>query len=111
MTGIRVHVNGSRLCIAGLDRPGVLTAILTLQLREGQPDELDLAVGGYFKDDDGAGVHMDWAKSQVRVGGAIDINIEDVSVIDAPSERREAPDLDRNQKEAYFERLKNELGK
>jgi len=45
MRAFEVHLNGKRLCVAGIGEDGVLTAIITDVARK-DGNDLDLTVGG-----------------------------------------------------------------
>ena len=49
MVTFELFLNGQRVCTAGLEDPGVLTAIMTFVTANRDQPELDLRVGGMEK--------------------------------------------------------------
>ena len=123
MIALEVHVNGKRLCTAGVGRRGVLSAIASWVNRgarnrkTGKPlhgkfvEELSFDVGGLAHGADGEAVHLNWVGRRCRVGDEIRIKNLKTSKVDKPrSRRREDPGLVDKQKRRYYEQLKREYG-
>ena len=95
MIAFEVIVNGSKLCDAGIEELGVLSAILSWAHRVPEPeaesneshapDELLLEVGGLKSArDDQPGEQMSWLSKHLQVGDAIVINIKNLETVDPP---------------------------
>ncbi len=123
ITALRVHLNGKHACDAGIGGRGSLSAIVNVLPRTAalrQPkrkgasrarESLDIRVGGFTYDPDGAGVFVDWIQEPVKIGDRIQIEIVRVQRADEPrSRRRDEPSIVEDRKRAYYERLKREYG-
>ena len=123
MIAFEVIVNGSKLCDAGIEGLGVLSATLSwahrLPAPEEEsnelypPDELLLEVGGLKSArDDEPGQQMSWLTKHLQVGDAIVINIKRLETVDPPEKLvPEDPEkVVREAKRRYFEELKKEFG-
>jgi len=123
MIAFEVIVNGSKLCDAGIEGPGVLSAILSWAHRVPKPkaesndlcptDELLLEVGGLKSErDDQPGQQMSWLSKQLQVGDAIVINIKSLETVDPPEKLvpQDPRQVVREAKRRYFEELKKEFG-
>ena len=95
MIAFEVIVNGSKLCDAGIEGLGVLSAILSWAHRLPEtetkshqlypPDELLLEVGGLKSaHDDEPSEQMSWLSKPLQVGDAIVINIKSLDTVDSP---------------------------
>lgn len=123
MIAFEVIVNGSKLCDAGVEGLGVLTAILSWARRvpdpeakineQYPPDELLLEVGGLKSArDDEPGGHMSWLSKHLQVGDAIVIKIKSLEAVDPPERLvpEDSAEVVREAKRRYFEELKKEFG-
>jgi hypothetical protein len=111
MIGIRVEVTGKELCSAGIDHPGVMTSILTIQRREREANpEITLNIGGLIVENK-AQVFLDWVKTSIGPGDEVHLSVAELTTVDPPVRSSDDPDFVKRQKEKYFERLKKELGK
>ena len=123
MIAFEVHVNGKRVCTAGVGRKGVLSAIASWVSRVGRnrktgkllrgkfEEELSFDVGGLARDPDRASVLLQWMDHGLRVGDEIRIKVLKTSKVDKPrSRRREDRALVERQKRHYYEQLKREHG-
>ena len=104
-----IHVNGERVCVAGIAGSGVLSAVLSAARRllkhrpEGLPDELwveeelNLQVGGIVngEDDDLQSKRVKWPQQQLKPGDEIRIIVTNNQKTDPP---REMPLSDSNEK-------------
>jgi hypothetical protein len=118
MITFEVFLNGSKACVAGVDGFGVLTAILASVHRAPNADagedashpieELTFKVGGLRSAED---VHFSWLERPLRVGDVLTINIKELAVVDEPtaSAPAESPEVVREAKRRYYEKLKKEF--
>lgn len=87
MRGLEVHLNGRKLCTAGIGPDAVLNTIVDVVGRKDELTEDDyhmmLRVGGLENDE-----FLIWARSKLRVGDEIRIRIVADEPFDAPSERK-----------------------
>jgi hypothetical protein len=81
MRGIEVHVNGCRLCTAGITPDAALNATLDIVGHDGQY-EMTLRVGG-LEDDE----FVIWSDREVRVDDEINIKIVETKLVDTPLRR------------------------
>lgn len=123
MIAFEVIVNGSKLCDAGIEGPGVLSAILSWAHRVPEAkaesndscptDELVLEVGGLKSErDDLPSQQMSWLSRHLQVGDAIVINIKSLKTVDPPEKLvpEDPRQVIREAKRRYFEELKKEFG-
>ena len=123
MIAFEVMVNGNKLCDAGIEGLGVLSAILSLAHRVPKPeaemnelyppDELLLEVGGLKSArDNEPGQHMSWLSKHLQVGDTIVINIKSLETVDPPEKcvPGESRDAVKESKRRYLEELKKEFG-
>ncbi len=107
MRAFRVEVNGKRICLAGVEKPGVLTAIAAYVEGERGTD-LDLSVGGLLT---ATNEHVSWARRKLKNGDKIAITIIEASSVDKPKEQyRVDPRKEKRQKMAYVRAMAKELG-
>lgn len=93
MIAFEVTVNGQRVCTAGIDEWGVLTAILSWVRRRSEQsedgskveEELTLDVGGL---DSTTPEHLKWMVSALQVGDTVSVRVVETEVVDPPKERR-----------------------
>ena len=103
MIAFKIHLNGEKLCVAGIGEHGVLAQHLTWSQRkpkadaEEKPDvtKTRLHVGGLANDE-----HVDWIKrTEMSVGDEVVIKIVEVESADEPTHRERAEsDEERAQK-------------
>jgi len=123
MIAFEVIVNGSKLCDAGIEGLGVLSAILSWAHRvpepEGRsnelypPDELLLEVGGLKSArHNEPGQQMSWLSKHLQVGDAIVINIKNLEAVDPPEKLvpKDSGQVVKEAKRRYFEELRKEFG-
>jgi hypothetical protein len=123
MIAFEVIVNGSKLCDAGIEGLGVLSAVLSWAHRAPEPeaasnelypaDELLLEVGGLKSArDDQPGQQMSWLSKHLQVGDSILINIKSLEIVDPPAKLgpEDPGQVVRDAKRRYFEELKKEFG-
>ena len=107
------HLNGKKVCTAGIGEPGVLTSIVTWVLGDGQgrpkgKEELDIRVGGLVSRTE---EHLDWLTRRLRRGDEISIRIIEASAPDrARRSRPESPTERRKREEWYVRRMARQFG-
>jgi hypothetical protein len=82
MRGMEVHLNGDKLCTAGIGRNAVLNAIIDVVGRK-EDYHMMIRVGGLENNE-----FLIWSKRNLRVGDEIKICIVEVDSSDAPIERK-----------------------
>jgi hypothetical protein len=107
MLSFNVSLNGKKLCLAGIGKHGVLSAILTWAASD-RGEDLFLHVGGLANEE-----HIDWIEQKrlLQVGDEIRVEICDAESVDAPIRKRRidaAETLDG--KKRYVRRIAKELG-
>jgi hypothetical protein len=118
MRALQIHLNGKRLCTAGIGDAGVLTAIVRSDIRAVQVstrtpssranEQLGLDVGGL---NSSTWEHIRWKTPQLRSGDEILIRIIDAEVVDKPSRRERADPAEViNAEKKYVERTAKKLG-
>ena len=122
MIAFEVTVNDQKLVDAGIDGLGVLSASVWSARRgpwledqinpEYRPEELMLEVGGLKSaQGDELEEHRSWLKKSLEVGDLIVIRIKEVETVDEPEEiRTDNPEVVKEVKRLYFEKLKQEFG-
>ena len=115
MRALEIHVNGKRVCTAGIGDAGVLTAIVRSNLgaTEGQAsphisEELGLDVGGL---DCSTWEHVAWNTPQLGTGDEVLIRITEVDVADQPNRSEPASTQEVTDAEKrYVERAAKRFG-
>jgi hypothetical protein len=115
MLAFEIHINGKKRCIAGMDKPGVVTAALSWVLRapEGRRrprEELSLGVGGLVSHSD---EDLVWLERAMQLGDEITIRIVEVRAADAPKKRRRdraTPAQVLRRKKAFLRKMAKEFG-
>jgi hypothetical protein len=106
MLSFNVSLNGKKLCIAGIGKRGVLSAILAWAATD-RGEDLFLQVGGLANEE-----HSDWIyQKPLQVGDELRVEICDAESVDEPIRKRPihaAETLD--QKKEYVRRTAKELG-
>jgi len=111
MPTFKVHVNGKRVCTAGLPGEGVLGAHVSSVRRKAsrKPAKLSLHVGGL---DSATGEHLIWHEAlRLRVGDEVRIEVSRDVPTDAPFEQKK-PDAsaDLRARQDYVRKMAKELG-
>jgi hypothetical protein len=84
MRAFKVHLNGKKLCLAGISDDCVLTAIVNYVAGRGGSD-MFLQVGGLQSSVD---KHLRWVEQKpLRINDEIRIEILDTDSVDEPTER------------------------
>jgi hypothetical protein len=113
MLAFEIHVNGKKVCTAGIGEPGVLTTTVTWVLGDGTGhpkghEELGMGVGGLVS---GRDEYLDWFARRLRRGDEISIRIVEASAADrARRRRRESPAQRRKQQQKYVRCMAKEFG-
>ena len=118
MIAFEVFVNDQKSCVAGVDGPGVVSAILTWATREpktGREDgesypsqELTLIVGGLRNVE---ADHVYWSKHSLEVADVVTLKIKDLQAVDEPSTSKplDSPEAVREMRRHQYEELKKEF--
>jgi hypothetical protein len=107
MRAFEVHLNGKRLCLAGIGNDGVLTAIANWVVGDGRKD-MWLRVGGLILPAD---EHISWPNWKLRVGDEIKIVVRETTSADKPpTRRRRDPRQELKDQKKYVRRMARELG-
>jgi|SRR5216683_1263147 len=125
MLCFEVHLNGQRLCTAGIGDFGVLSAMITWVSHtpeklarwaaEGLPEidamRVDLEVGGLNEDASEIREHVKWIKRSLAVGDEIKLQITEARESDSPQHRhRDDPALTLEHQKDYVRQMATELG-
>ena len=108
MRAFEVHLNGSKLCLAGIDGQGVLSTIVSSVIGERGAD-LFLEVGGLVS---ATREHVDWVNQKpLSIGDEIRVKIVETASVDDPVKRR-TPDSaeDLTSRKAYIRAMAKQLG-
>lgn len=91
MTAFEVHLNGQKLCTAGLGDVGVLSVILSWRGTQPYKDgtapgaaAIEFTVTGLTSP---AGENVHWAEPAVKAGDEIRIRVVDTDRVDAPQKK------------------------
>jgi hypothetical protein len=103
MRAYEIILNGKRLCVAGIDGDGVLTAILT---HVGKEEYFD--VGGLVS---ATHEHLIWADRRLKVGDEVRLRVLESVSSDPPKKvRRSDPAQELKGKKNYVRWMAKELG-
>ena len=107
MLAFEVHLNGKRICTAGIGKPGVLTSILTWVLGDGTASrkgqgELYLRVGGLINRPH---QHVHWLSRRLRRGDKVSIRIIEADVADRPKRQRSEKPAERRERRRHQQAL------
>jgi hypothetical protein len=87
MRGLEVHLNGRKLCTAGIGPDAVLNTIVDVVGRKdevtGDDYHMMMRVGGLENEE-----FLIWARNELRVGDEISIRIVEHETFDSPIERK-----------------------
>src|SRR5437868_4536428 len=109
MIAFEVHLNGKRICTAGVGNIGVLTA--SLAWRGPQPHQKDgPAIAEYLRLDVGgladSGEHLRWLDRKLKRGDVASIKVVEVDSAGEPKERqRPNPAADLRRQKHYVRRM------
>jgi hypothetical protein len=82
MRAFKIHLNGKRICIAGVGTDGVLTTHIDYVGQKG--DDIRLAVTGLFTKTD---EHAIWTTMGLKVGDKVQVTVVETDRVDKPKER------------------------
>ena len=95
MRAFEVHLNGTKLCLAGVDSHGVLSAIVN-SISGAQGASLFLHVGGLVSD---THEHLNWVSQKpLSIGDEIRVRLVDTLSVDEPTNRRQPESAIESQK-------------
>jgi hypothetical protein len=108
MKALQVHLNGRKLCVAGLNEQGVLTAIVSYASVHGE-DLLSLSVGGLISSKE---EHVRWVEGgKLRTGDEIQVKVIEVEYADSPQRRnRRNPADDLRKRKRYVREMAKKFG-
>jgi hypothetical protein len=114
MVAFEVHLNGKKLCTAGVGELGVLSTCLAWQASqpEGQTsaavvEHLRLEVGGLAE----SGEHFRWIDRKVKRGDILTIKVVRAALVDNPRKRdRPNPAARLRSQKEYVRRMAKQLG-
>jgi hypothetical protein len=114
MIAFEVHLNGKKVCTAGVGELGVLTTNLAWRgpqpYQKGGPsvaDYLRLDVGGLAA----SGEHLRWLDRKLRRGDAVTIKVVEVDSTDRPRERQpHNPAAELRRQKQYVRRMAKQFG-
>ena len=114
MLAFEVHLNGEKICTAGIGDPGVMTGIITWSLGDGKrrpkQEELELQVGG-LASSSRTDQYLYWIKRSLQRGDAVSIRIIEARKVDRPKRRRaETAAHRRRQEERYVRQMAEQFG-
>ncbi len=114
MLAFEIHVNGKRICTAGIGEPGVLSAILNWvgsEPRKGErkADEFaSIRVGGLISSTE---EHVTWARRALRRGDKVVIRVVETERSDRPRQRdRDTAGKIRSRQKRQVRRLAKSFG-
>jgi hypothetical protein len=116
MRALEIHVNGKKICTAGVGDDGVLTAIIRSVLRPHRSskrkananEDLGLDVGGLISP---SREHIRWKTPQIRTGDEVCIKVIETDLPDKPygRERSDPAEVERAE-ERYVQRIAKKMG-
>ena len=98
MRAFKIHLNGKRICVAGVGTAGVLATHIDYVGQQGRRrDDLRLAVTGLFTTTD---EHAIWTNLGLKVGDKVQVTVIETDSADKPKERyrRDSATAEKNQK-------------
>ena len=102
MRAFEVHLNGKKLCLAGIGNDGVLVATVNWVARKNKGD-MSLQVGGLISP---TGEHVAWTSQKpLRVGDRIQVMIVERSTVDRPAKKRRSDPGERLRSEKRYVRM------
>jgi len=109
MAAFEVHLNGKKLCIAGIGDDGVLVAIVSYVVRSSRKEELSLSVSGLVSP---AQEHVRWRDDlELEVGDEVLLRIVESERVDRPRKRtREDPTARVKQQKHYVRAMAKKFG-
>jgi len=85
MRAFEVHLNGEKLCLAGVGK-GILAITVNWVARPRRSDEIGgLAVGGLI---DATGRHVEWTNRRLQIGDEVRIKVVEKDAVDRPRKHK-----------------------
>jgi len=107
MRAFEIHLNGRRLCLAGVGEDGVLTAIID-HVAGPKGSSLNLNVGGLVSP---ARKHVIWRHRRLKVGDEIIVKIAETDSVDRPRKSYPFnPEGDERKQKAYIRAMAKKFG-
>ena len=108
MRAFEVHLNGKRLCLAGVGEDGVLTAIID-HVTGPKGSSLHLRVGGLVSP---IGKHFIWRDRRLQVGDEVLVKIAETVSVDKPRKKiyLQNPEADEKRQKAYVRAMAKKFG-
>ena len=114
MIAFELHLNGKKICTAGVGQVGVLSTCLSWRgpqpyQKDGPPvaESLRLDVGGLAD----SGEHLRWLDRKLKRGNVLTIKVVEVDSADKPQERqRPNPPADWRRQKQYVRRMAKQFG-
>jgi hypothetical protein len=108
MRAFEIHLNGKRLCLAGVGEDGVLTAIID-HITGPKGSSLHLRVGGLVSP---IGKHFIWRDRRLKVGDEIIVKIAETDSVDRPRKSYPFnPEGDEKKQKAYIRAMAKKFGR
>jgi hypothetical protein len=106
MRAFKISLNGKKLCLAGVENRGIVSAIVDCVAQAGG-ERLSLHVGGLANEE-----HLKWTRiKRLRVGDEIRVKIVEAASADCPTERKPIdPTETLKAKKRYVRMIAKELG-
>ncbi len=87
MICFEVHINGQKICLAGIGNDGVLS-VMTTFTASCESQRTDFRVGGLIKVDSETQQQVEWLDRELKVGDDVTIKIVEAETYDAPMNGR-----------------------
>lgn len=109
MIAFHVHLNGKKVCVAGVPDTGVLSAHVTWVRRTGAKEELTMDVGGLITPTD---EYVRWADGRaLKVGDEVRVKIIETEKVDRPAIRKRSdPAEDLRRQKRYVREMAKRFG-
>jgi hypothetical protein len=114
MIAFEIHLNGKKAVTAGIDGPGVLSAIVNWVERELPPkerrckDDMSVSVGGLAAR---TNTFLTWLQRDISVGDEIFLRVVETDKVDkARKQRREKAAVRRRRQKAYVRSMAKKWG-
>lgn len=107
MFAFEIHLNGKRLCVAGIGDHGVLNAAIN-SVAMPQRRYLSLMVGGLISPTE---EHVGWVNRKISVGDEIRVKVLETDSVDEPANRQPTDSAAKMAaQKSYVRRMARELG-
>src|ERR1700693_5806431 len=105
MRAFEIHLNGERLCVAGMEYGMLLLSISCSENKQGRGG-VGLGMTGLRLDNE----TVRWQQLGLEVGGQVQIRIMEADTVDEPEVLQKAPRDARKYEKAYVRRMAKEFG-